>query len=460
MVEGARLESVYTGNGIEGSNPSLSAQKTSITCDFRGFFSNFQKLWHQTVAPVTPYREPELRHYNYNLSRRWFIIFYAFDHQKQALVRKRLFHPINKFKTKHERLQVATIMMDTIRRDLRAGKILRDDLTSMGTVTSFGSMSVLKAIEHVREQKDATNHRKNYTKGFTMLASNWKSYLYHKNNVKRPPADEQEEQKLLAKIDLSLKALTQPQVFDFFSYLNGVKKISNKTYNNYKGYLSTVIKFLMKRDPRLFKANPVELIDKLPVVAKKHAAFNAKQIEAIRAKCIELNQSQLLLFIQFIYYTLARPNEIMKIRIRDIQVAEKRIFIPGENSKTKFDEYVAIPQRLATIIQESGILNHPEDHYVFGNTGSPGKQYYKTTNSIWKKNRVILDALELLKINDNYSLYSYKHSGAISLYQSTKDIALVQRQCRHRELSETSKYLRDLGLIDGMDGMQAWEGGL
>ncbi len=28
MVEGARLESVYTGNGIEGSNPSLSARKS------------------------------------------------------------------------------------------------------------------------------------------------------------------------------------------------------------------------------------------------------------------------------------------------------------------------------------------------------------------------------------------------------------------------------------------------
>ena len=26
MVEGARLESVYTGNRIEGSNPSLSAE--------------------------------------------------------------------------------------------------------------------------------------------------------------------------------------------------------------------------------------------------------------------------------------------------------------------------------------------------------------------------------------------------------------------------------------------------
>jgi hypothetical protein len=33
VVEGARLESVYRGNSIEGSNPSLSAIMESITCE-------------------------------------------------------------------------------------------------------------------------------------------------------------------------------------------------------------------------------------------------------------------------------------------------------------------------------------------------------------------------------------------------------------------------------------------
>ncbi len=37
MVEGARLESVYTGNCIEGSNPSLSALLSAM--------ANF-KCWH------------------------------------------------------------------------------------------------------------------------------------------------------------------------------------------------------------------------------------------------------------------------------------------------------------------------------------------------------------------------------------------------------------------------------
>ena len=41
MVEGARLESVYACKGIEGSNPSLSAEivlKAFKSNDFEGFF--------------------------------------------------------------------------------------------------------------------------------------------------------------------------------------------------------------------------------------------------------------------------------------------------------------------------------------------------------------------------------------------------------------------------------------
>ena len=34
MVEGARLESVYRGNSIEGSNPSLSATFLLEICDY------------------------------------------------------------------------------------------------------------------------------------------------------------------------------------------------------------------------------------------------------------------------------------------------------------------------------------------------------------------------------------------------------------------------------------------
>ena len=46
------------------------------------------------------------------------------------------------------------------------------------------------------------------------------------------------------------------------------------------------------------------------------------------------------------------------------------------------------------------------------------------------------------------TLYSWKHTGAIKLYQATKDMKKVQRQCRHWSITETDNYLRDLGLFD------------
>ena len=46
VAEGARLESVYTREGIEGSNPSLSAKKTNFRNEIGFFMSLLGKLRH------------------------------------------------------------------------------------------------------------------------------------------------------------------------------------------------------------------------------------------------------------------------------------------------------------------------------------------------------------------------------------------------------------------------------
>ena len=49
MVEGARLESVYTGNRIKGSNPFVSAQKTKSTV-----VSAFRRIGHPCLSHPPP----------------------------------------------------------------------------------------------------------------------------------------------------------------------------------------------------------------------------------------------------------------------------------------------------------------------------------------------------------------------------------------------------------------------
>ena len=65
MVEGARLESVYMGNCIKGSNPFVSAKtniKPEITNGFRFFYANKCKIkvLLKSVLPNLNYLRPIL----------------------------------------------------------------------------------------------------------------------------------------------------------------------------------------------------------------------------------------------------------------------------------------------------------------------------------------------------------------------------------------------------------------
>jgi integrase len=81
-----------------------------------------------------------------------------------------------------------------------------------------------------------------------------------------------------------------------------------------------------------------------------------------------------------------------------------------------------------------------------------GKNYFGDINAA---------VLEALQFNDKeYTIYGYKHSGAISLYIATKDIKLVQAQCRHANSVQTDIYLRDLCLLSQPEGLEKWKGSL
>jgi integrase len=46
-----------------------------------------------------------------------------------------------------------------------------------------------------------------------------------------------------------------------------------------------------------------------------------------------------------------------------------------------------------------------------------------------------------------YDMYSWKHTGVISLWNATQNIRLIQQHCRHSTAAQTEDYLRDLGII-------------
>jgi integrase len=430
-----------------GSNPSLSAKLTAFPREFDRFFDPLNQVWQQ-VADKYPYKLARLIHHDYDLTKRWYVLFYAYNVSTEKLERKRIFEPINRKKTVTSRLNIANDIIAQINADLRSGKVLgKEKIKTISTTAKLQleKFTLLQAIDFFIERQIKNKKRKNYTKRFETLKTHLNEF-YSINQLE----------------DINIRQVDEDFLEPFFDFVREKCK-SNKTFNNYRDDFSIFINYLINVRPTkpIFKDNPVKSIPKLRVVNRKHAAYNSGQLKSIIDKAKELGFNSFVLYIQFMFYTLARPIEVLSIRIADIDLENDRILIHGEDSKNWRDEFVRISPRFKEIIIQSGIMDLPLSYFVFSNNdGLAGAEPYKTTSPAWKKMDVVLKALGYKLINEHFSLYSIKHSGAIELYLQTKDIIAVKNQCRHTSIEQTDKYLRDLGVVRTDNPLDKWEGSI
>lgn len=118
-------------------------------------------------------------------------------------------------------------------------------------------------------------------------------------------------------------------------------------------------------------------------------------------------------------------------------ILKKTIIVPGDIAKNNTTEHVRIPKGLESLIEKYKIRSFPPNFYIFSKSGEPGPKPVGN-KYMYMHNRKVL---ELASLNDqDYDLYGWKHTGVIALYQATKDIKLVQAQCRHKDINTTDKY--------------------
>lgn len=419
------------------SSPPLGTLKTLKNDIKRAFLSEKLNLWQQPVAKKK-YKEAVLVHHNFDLKKKWWVTFHAWDEGLERKVRKRLSDGINEEKTIAGRLRAGEYMVRYINRELAQGKVFNTTIEGHA-VANFKKMTLTELLEWVRTDKQSKKYRGGYVKKFKTIVFALNEWYDHEGFKPLTPS-----------------TFTHDAAQQFFYYLRTVRKLQNKTLNNYRNDFITAINFIEKKKPGTFKINPLDTIELLPTVTKKHAAFSDENLKKILAYCKEHHtDDQFLLFIQFIYYTLGRPKEIRALRIHDLDVVNNRIYFRGESAKGKMDEYVPLIPELAVIIKKAKLLECPGDHLVFGNKHKPGPKKIND-NYFWECNYKMLEALNIA--DKEYTLYGYKHTGAVALYRATKDIKLVQFICRHRTIEQTNTYLRDLGEMTNFEGLEKFRG--
>lgn len=225
---------------------------------------------------------------------------------------------------------------------------------------------------------------------------------------------------------------------DINSYLLKRYASNNTTYNTVKRNYRCVFNLLVGLG--YMDKNPVLGIKNKKAVAIINVAFDDMELRLLFDYLKE--HDRILYRVSLLMYTtFLRPHqEIRQLKVKFFQFNEKLLVIPPRF--TKNGKQVTIPLQ-DSVIQEFFYLKELEpDTYIFGKVNP---DYFATR---WgKKIRGVYP------LRTHQTLYSIRHTAAVSLYRKTKDIALIQRLMNHSSIEVTMGYLRSLNCT--MNGITA-----
>lgn len=396
-----------------------------------------------------PYREARIVPATLDITKRWYIVFYAWDIGTETLERKRVLQDeLAQFTSFDDRKKAAEGIVDEINYFLKHDWHLFSSPAPTIMGMDFKGYSILDGLRYsVKIKLEVDGISEETGKKYSEVIDTVKGFLEFKK----------------LSTSYALRNMNAAFVNQYMNYVKQHRGNANNTYNFKKGTLHTLCGVLIRQNPKLWNGiNPFGGVPVLQVQVRKHAAYTDQQLQALIEHAKKKEWFQIVLFIQFMYYSLARGKELAMLKVGHIHMGMRRILFYADGAKTNIEEYIGISDRFAEIIEASGILKFPPNYYVFSNeNGNHGPGETKVGKGyFYKRVRECLQAQNLYDINPNFTPYSVKHTGAIRLYLDTRNINLVMRQCRHKELDTTIKYLRDLGVFTEFDELNKMKGAI
>ena len=210
-------------------------------------------------------------------------------------------------------------------------------------------------------------------------------------------------------------------------------RLSNKTYNNYLRFYSTLFLWLVKRG--YIKANPFEDIERKRSEEKTREVIPPEDRRAIADWFISQGMTEYLYIMQLCYRLLIRPKEILMLKIGNIDFSEELLTVPASVSKNHKERSVAVPKEIMDYFSTLRGLN--PRLYIFSSGYKPGMKMLRSrdTGRTWSQMR---NALGLPK---SYQFYSLKDTGITELLEAGVPAKIVKELADHSSLEMTEKYL-------------------
>lgn len=222
------------------------------------------------------------------------------------------------------------------------------------------------------------------------------------------------------------------QALSFMDYCYTERRVSATTYNTYLKLCRVIFSWLL--DNLYIKDNPFSYIKKKRTDEKFRVVIPEADRRRI-ARYFEERNLGYLFVCSLVFYSLIRPTELTRLRVRDIDKENGYVHLPDTATKCHRSRFTPIDPAIAARLS-AYIEGHDGTEYVFARSFAPGANGLKKKQYLvmWERMR------DDLHLPDEYQLYSLRDSGIRAKLDNGMDPAVVMHAAGHHNLAETTKY--------------------
>lgn len=370
------------------------------------------------------YTLPQIYDADGDLSKRWYVYFNFLNPNTDKMERQNpVYRGVNKFKTLSERRKAIKILQQAVLNVLENGGNPYENNNPLDEITKY---NIKDAVTFVLDLKKNSLKENSY-RDFRVRIRSFEKWLLENGFEKK-----------------YITSVNKNVVMNFLNMV--LSNTSPKNRNNTRSNLSMFFQVLEDND--IISDNFIKKINVLKSTPERNKTYTIEQ-EGDIFENLKKNDALLLLFIQFISYNHLRPIEVVRLKIKDININERLIYVRAKNQpiKTKI-----IPEIL---LKELPILDNFEPESFLFTPKGIGHEW--TTNETDKRDffskrfKIVKDALGLGK---DYGLYSFRHTFITKLYnelikgstpfEAKSKLMLITG---HTTMTALEKYLRDIDAV-------------
>ncbi|WP_170113609.1 site-specific integrase [Mucilaginibacter yixingensis] len=243
-----------------------------------------------------------------------------------------------------------------------------------------------------------------------------------------------------AELNQPLNKLTTSRIDDFLSRFNS----SGTYYMNKRrdlGVLLNAAGRMIDYDVLVVKNS-----ERRRTKAKLNKAYRKEQLKPLLTH-LKKASPNLYLCCLLTYSTWLRPHEeIRLLTLGDFSRSCSEIRLSGDANKGGKVRTVFVPLYVREELNLTLKKLKPSENIFTGHVHPFNEDYFKTQ---W--GRLKDDLIKLALIEQDQTIYSFRHTAAIEVYRKTKDVHLLQNLLAHSTLVVTLKYLRSLGELSHQD---------